>query len=308
MNGLGVYDPVLHWTQLRLCPCLRESLLQTCLVVCDQPRLFFEKEKRSAVQYETGQNWDAHASLDAHGRNPCPRSRSTSCDAGVSPSAPWAHGSSRSEATTAGGARQERAPPPENVVSGQLSQEGLCFQGTSSSHFTQHHQACPGVSADEFPATLLPCISWFSSPWLRPQQLLERGWCQRPLGRRKHQVEVPHVGGHSTTPADATCHSPEPIPFSPELLRVRTLHGGGPKESSGRPTPASTHSQGKGWRRCNKVMGNSCASNLVILHVGRNKRVPYQHLNHLGNAWAATAPGLILVPDMILRFSMPLRA
>ena len=108
----------------------------------------------------------------------------------MSPSAPCAHGSSRSEAATRAAVQVRREHPPqtpplldspaENVVltagfrSGQLSQEGLCLQGESSSHLdTQHHQPCTSVSADDFwvrgflassgsrhSGSVLNCCSW----------------------------------------------------------------------------------------------------------------------------------------------------
>ena len=89
---------------------------------------------------------------------------------------------------------------------------------------------------------------------------------------RKHQIEIPqqHVGGHSTSSfsADAACHAPEPISFSP--IPPARAHAARwfPKESCGRPHWQVRAVKGKSWwRRHNEVTRNSWASNFVIWHV-----------------------------------------
>ena len=142
------------------------------------------------------------------------RSRSTSCGAGVSRSAPWANGSSRSEAATARAAVQAKREP----------------------HLTRH--ACSTLPAEKcrfhHGPQLWPVESRRTVSPRKTSSMPKRGWAPPNKGTihhhfqssaipgcdfRKHQVEVPqqHVGGLSTSSfsADATCHALQsPPPFA----------------------------------------------------------------------------------------------
>ena len=257
-------------------------------------------------------------------------------EAGVSPSAPCAHASSRSEAATARAAASQEGTPPqtprlldspaENVVltaglgSGQLSQEDCVSKEnlppTSTPNTTNRARAClPTSSGHVASLRLLALVT------LAPSSTVARvmGW---PSVLKAQQTRVvstanwapPNKGRPSTTssllpsPAatagsaksrsrnstlvvtrpppsrqirPATLSRTHPL-FSRTPARAHAARWW-PKESSGRPHRQIRTTPQQGDTKQLRLHPRDPALG--------NKRVPSQHLNHLGNAWLPRRQG-----------------
>ena len=206
--------------------------------------------------------------VSAHDNNACRWSCSTSCEAGVSQSAPLPKGNSRSEAATARAVRagQERTPLEAPRLLNPPTNDRVSSEKRPPHFHCEHHQACAGGVCrpvqDMWPLCAFVLLSlwphlpqrlgWHPSAAHTPKVVSTANWAplkKRPsttISSRLPSASAPteprsrspqqHVGCHSTSTfagRSVLQHSPEPTLASPEPPHARTLLGGGPKRREG---------------------------------------------------------------------------